>query len=720
MKIHEYNQMMAYLTRPAVPGPRIADREPYYMGGRVGFGSGTPIFVATEENFNKLERLLADTSKTKKDILEAFGAKRDIGLGGFNKFLAKYEDARGKVPEGRFKPYTMVGTEKAKQILSLYDQQLATLPEANFSEIARAIYGKDDADTRRKVRFLVERERGFKRIPNPKYEGPLSESQRKSLARRTKLKKVSDLELEKLLRAPESSGLNLHHMESKRWNVTMGNLAYVDASLNQNELMKAEGVLEGFYKQRDKLADDAVEAHQAINKKGSDFVKQKKFKGMLNFKTYDPTSKKLSDVGVDLSKAIIPEGQLEELRNVPLKELTKDQKNEAVEVAQKVRDGLAKGEPGILKKSMGMLSKGLGKIVTGAVGPTGIVGVTAGFGVDPKSAVDRMGIEAEAALAPELVKASIGATKGMKNRSAQKVVQQLLNLGLPTQTALKVARVASPIGLLSLGGEGLYKMYKEGHFDKERMMPSLMDRTAYDEAQREEFELPDVMFNQGGRVGYAKGPKDPSKRLFLKGVGALSLVPILGKYFKLAEPATKAAVQYTGPVIEKIKGYEWVQFLAKRLWNEGDDVTKTASTIDGQVVRRGTLESGDEVDMIYDTRSGDVSFEVSGKDMQTTSGAYNDPYALDYKAAEVIEETGKKTKPKLEVGEAYPRQVAPDDVELEGDMFDVDGAVSDLTELEAFAKKKLTKEIHKTKGTKPKDVSPEYDGPEPDLDYDVD
>ena len=105
--------------------------------------------------------------------------------------------------------------------------------------------------------------------------------------------------------------------------------------------MKAEGVLEGFYKQRDKLADDAVEAHKAIYKKGSDYVKQKRFKGYLNFKTYDPTTKKFSDVGMDLSKAIIPEGQLEELRNIPLKELTKDQKNKVVEVAQKVRAGLA-------------------------------------------------------------------------------------------------------------------------------------------------------------------------------------------------------------------------------------------------------------------------------------------------------------------------------------------------------------------------------------------
>ena len=53
---------------------------------------------------------------------------------------------------------------------------------------------------------------------------------------------------------------------------------------------------------------------------------------------------------MDLSKAIIPEGQLEALSHIPLKELTKDQKNKVVEVAEKVRAGLAKGEPGILKK----------------------------------------------------------------------------------------------------------------------------------------------------------------------------------------------------------------------------------------------------------------------------------------------------------------------------------------------------------------------------------
>ena len=47
----------------------------------------------------------------------------------------------------------------------------------------------------------------------------------------------------------------------------------------------------------------------------------------------------------------------------------------------------------------------------------------------------------------------------------------------------------------------------------------------------------------------------------------------------------------------------------------------------------------------------------------------------------------------------------------------VDDAMSDLTELEAFAKSKSTKQIHKKKGTKKKDVFPDWELPDP-LDYD--
>ena len=137
-----------------------------------------------------------------------------------------------------------------------------------------------------------------------------------------------------------------------------------------------------------------------------------------------------------------------------------------------------------------------------------------------------------------------------------------------------------------------------------------------------------------------------------------------------------------------------------------------------QVVKRGTLESGDEVDMIYDQTSGNVSFDVSpkktktGYGYETKSGAYNREYGLDYKAGEVIEEgkhAGKKTKAEIEVGELKPYRTSRDDVELDLDITTVDDAMSDLTELEAFAKKKTVKQIHKKKGTKPKEVDPGID-----------
>jgi hypothetical protein len=44
--------------------------------------------------------------------------------------------------------------------------------------------------------------------------------------------------------------------------------------------------------------------------------------------------------------------------------------------------------------------------------------------------------------------------------------------------------------------------------------------------------------------------------------------------------------------------------------------------------------------------------------------------------------------------------------------------MSDLTELEAFAKSKSTKQIHKKKGTTKKDVFPDYDYSLDDYDID--
>ena len=103
-----------------------------------------------------------------------------------------------------------------------------------------------------------------------------------------------------------------------------------------------------------------------------------------------------------------------------------------------------------------------GRLLGAGFGPTGIAGITtAGGGYDLTNPLDRFFLSTEAAFAPELVKGTIGATKGMKNRAAQKIAQRILNLGMSVPTALKVARVAQPLGVMGAVVEGTAKGAKE-------------------------------------------------------------------------------------------------------------------------------------------------------------------------------------------------------------------------------------------------------------------
>ncbi len=102
--------------------------------------------------------------------------------------------------------------------------------------------------------------------------------------------------------------------------------------------------------------------------------------------------------------------------------------------------------PGILKEAFKQLPT-----------PAGAVLLNAGLGVDPRSSIDRASIAAEAAFAPALVQqaAKLGS-----------VGQRIANLGLTPAMAARAARIASPLGIASLAGEGLYQA---GKFTKKRM-----------------------------------------------------------------------------------------------------------------------------------------------------------------------------------------------------------------------------------------------------------
>jgi len=50
-------------------------------------------------------------------------------------------------------------------------------------------------------------------------------------------------------------------------------------------------------------------------------------------------------------------------------------------------------------------------------------------------------------------------------------MERALNLGMKLPMAMKVARIASPIGLLSLAGEGIYHAGKKEMAKREQMNP---------------------------------------------------------------------------------------------------------------------------------------------------------------------------------------------------------------------------------------------------------
>ncbi len=99
---------------------------------------------------------------------------------------------------------------------------------------------------------------------------------------------------------------------------------------------------------------------------------------------------------------------------------------------------------------------------------------------------------------------------------------------------------------------------------------------------------------------------------------------------------------------------------------------------------------GDDVDLVYQMDTGDVSIQVTPKkgEFSTKSGAYEKPYELDYKKG-IGDETTKGTPPdEFGVTEARPYQTGKNDVDLDFDEVDIDDAMSDLQELENFSKKK--------------------------------
>jgi len=138
-----------------------------------------------------------------------------------------------------------------------------------------------------------------------------------------------------------------------------------------------------------------------------------------------------------------------------------------------------------------LMGKVIGDMGTALGTPSSIIGLNAAFGIDPKSSLDRAILGAEAAFLPAGVKAATNRISNVKNPLLRKGIETLAGVRIPgimtPANALKIARAASPIGIASLAGEGLYQVGKLGYEDQQRFNALSPEEQAAERAEQEKF-----------------------------------------------------------------------------------------------------------------------------------------------------------------------------------------------------------------------------------------
>ena len=186
-------------------------------------------------------------------------------------------------------------------------------------------------------------------------------------------------------------------------------------------------------------------------------------------------------------------------------------------------------------------------------------------------------------------------------------------------------------------------------------------------------------FATGGRAGFKDGM---TRRTFLKLLGGMAAVPIVGKFFKLAKVG-KTVKQVPMIKTDDVAGKpEWFDALVNKVIMEGDDVTKKFATGERQSIHQKTLDDGSVVRVTEDVDDGAVRVEY-----ESDKNVFEDPVQMQYKKP-LPDEGDPRPSAEFTTAESGPvgRQSGPDDYDIEIDevggtsIRDLDSDVSKLKE----------------------------------------
>jgi len=190
-------------------------------------------------------------------------------------------------------------------------------------------------------------------------------------------------------------------------------------------------------------------------------------------------------------------------------------------------------------------------------------------------------------------------------------------------------------------------------------------------------------FAGGGRVGLKDGM---DRRKFLKIMGGLASIPILGKFFKLAKVAegTKVASDVASTVSKSTPPPYFFELVNKiKSLGKPDKVTYA----DRVEIHRYTGKNGDDYELIEDLSTGDIKITKdklgsAGSGEKTYEGVM-DRSVMEYKKGDVNIDPDKKIASK-----------APDEYDEYKVEFDVDGTEADADNISEFIRKEIIEEVN--------------------------
>jgi len=272
-------------------------------------------------------------------------------------------------------------------------------------------------------------------------------------------------------------------------------------------------------------------------------------------------------------------------------------------------------------------------------------------------------------LAPELVGSLAPAGKGILSRAGSILMNPFG----------KAARAFTPVGLATIGagmGKDVYDEYKrrEALTDEERLQEDI-------EAQAKDDEMM-VGAAEGGRIGFADGPNDPSKRKFIKLMGILSLLPYgIGKMIK---PAAKVAETAAPVVAEGVKlGFDKFMLLVdkiKKLGKQTDNITQTEREV-GYVYKG---KDGNEYELVEDLTTGNVRVTKDKPGFISTAD----------ETIETIEDRSTFVLRRNQADETTKGRKPPDEYDEMKEVPGPDGTFDDVDEISDLSVKEVLDEIN--------------------------